>query len=369
MINLSCTPSTVPSTKRFAFNVIMNWVAMAVGMVVPFFLTPIVVRTLGPTAYGVWILAVSTVAYLNLLDLGSAQRGHPFCLQGRRPGKSDEAKSAIAAALWFRLLIAGGVAVFSIALASVFPRLFNVPADLQRAAQITVLVCALGVAVTLVSGVFGAVLAAINRYDILSCVEVFRVVARATGVILILKNGGGLIAFAFCEFAVIFISGLGSCIDGPEDLSALQGPAWPSRRQDSSNDLVVQLCDVHHHDRWTGHLQHRNLVVGSFLSVGLVSFYSIGGSLMFYSSQVVTALSTTFIPLASGLDASGRKERPAKLLLRGTQATLALVLPIGLTLLLRGKTFIGLWMGRQYSEVSGTVLQILLITLVLYDRQ
>jgi O-antigen/teichoic acid export membrane protein len=106
-----------------------------------------------------------------------------------------------------------------------------------------------------------------------------------------------------------------------------------------------------------------NLVVGTFLSVGLVAYYSIGGSLMQYSSQVVAALSTTFIPLASGLDASGRTADLQKLLLRGTQGTLALVLPIGLTLLIRGKTFIGLWMGRQYSEISGTVLQILLITL------
>ena len=30
--------------------------------------------------------------------------------------------------------------------------------------------------------------------------------------------------------------------------------------------------------------------------------------------------------------------------------------------LVRGKTFIGLWAGRQYSEISGTVLQILLIS-------
>jgi len=38
------------------------------------------------------------------------------------------------------------------------------------------------------------------------------------------------------------------------------------------------------------------------------------------------------------------------------------VLPISVALVLRGKTFIGLWMGPQYSEISGTVLQILLIS-------
>ena len=39
-------------------------------MVVPFFLTPFVVGHLGSLQYGIWIVSVSTVSYLALLDLG-----------------------------------------------------------------------------------------------------------------------------------------------------------------------------------------------------------------------------------------------------------------------------------------------------------
>jgi O-antigen/teichoic acid export membrane protein len=105
-----------------------------------------------------------------------------------------------------------------------------------------------------------------------------------------------------------------------------------------------------------------NMVVGAFVSVGMVAFYSIGSSLTSYSGQVVRAVSTTFTPLASSLEAGGRMEDLQRLLIRGTQATLGIALPITLALVLRGKTFIGLWMGPQYSEISGTVLQILLIS-------
>jgi O-antigen/teichoic acid export membrane protein len=107
-----------------------------------------------------------------------------------------------------------------------------------------------------------------------------------------------------------------------------------------------------------------NLVIGATLSVGIVTFYAIGGSLIAYSGQVVSSMSTTFTPLASNLEASSRFEDLQKLLMKGTQATLAISLPISLTLLLRGKTFIGLWMGPQYAEISGTVLQILVIAQV-----
>src|ERR1700726_2906235 len=125
-------------TKRFAFNVIMNWIAMAVGMVVPFFLTPIVIRHLGPLAYGVWILSVSTVAYLNLLDLGLRSAIVRFVSKNATTGDIDETQRVLEAALWFRLAIAGVIALASIGLAVSFPHLFKVPHDLQRAAQITV---------------------------------------------------------------------------------------------------------------------------------------------------------------------------------------------------------------------------------------
>jgi O-antigen/teichoic acid export membrane protein len=341
----------------------MNWIAMAVGMVIPFFLTPIVVRTLGATAYGVWILAVSTVAYLNLLDLGLRNAVIRFVSKADAQGKIDDAGVAIAAALWFRLLIAGGVAIFSIALAVFFPHLFNIPSDLKHAAQITVLLCALGVAVTLVSGVFGAVLAAINRYDLLSLIATLQVLARAIGVILILRHGGGLIALAYWELAVILTSGLAICTAAlktfPPCRVRLERPHLATIKMIWSYSFAMFLIMISSQIIFSTD----NLVVGTFLSVGLVAYYSIGGSLMLYSSQVVGALSTTFIPLASGLEASGKTAELQKLLLRGTQGTLALVLPIGLTLLIRGKTFIGLWMGKQFSEISGTVLQILLITL------
>src|ERR1700692_3753983 len=165
--------------RRFALNVGMNWIAMAVSMVVPFFLTPFVIRSLGVTAYGIWILAVSTVSYLNVLDLGLRSAIIRFVSKAEAQGKPEDATSTIGAALWVRLLISSGVAILSIILALAFPHLFKVPPDMQRAAQITVLMCALGVAITLVSGVFGAVLAATHRFDVLSSISAVQTLARA----------------------------------------------------------------------------------------------------------------------------------------------------------------------------------------------
>ena len=339
----------------------MNWIATGVGMAVPFFLTPYVVRHLGPAAYGVWILSAATVSYLNLLDLGMRSAVIRFVSKAHAQGAVEQMRAVIGAALWFRLLIAAVVGVASVGLAMAFPRLFKVPLPLQHAAQVTVLACALGVAVSLVSGVFGAVLAAMNRFDRLSQITMGQTVLRACGVLVILSRGGGLIGLAYWELTVLLLAGLvvtGTAMGMvPAARVRVARPDTAVLRQIWSYSLVTFL--------WIIAVQviinSDNLMVGHFISVELAAFYAIGGSLMTYSGQVVSALSTTFTPLASGMEASGRMDDVRRLLLRGTQATMALALPISLALFFRGRTFIGLWMGPSYMQVSGTVLQILLV--------
>ena len=353
--------STMPRSSKLAFNVVMNWAATGVGLLIPFFLTPFVVRSLGSDAYGVWILSASTVSYLNLLDLGMRSAVIRFVSKAKTEGAFKEVHDVVGAALWFRLLIALAVAGISIVLAISFPHLFKIPSALYRSSQITVLLCALGVAITLITGVFGAVLAAINRFDRLSTISMGQTIGRAAGVLFLLKTGHGLISLACWELAVVAICG--SIVT----VSALKlVPACRGRIQKPQMDLLRKIWSYSFVTFiWIIAVQviinSDNLMVGHFVSVRLAAFYAIGGSLVTYSGQIVSALTTTFTPLASSLEAAGKIKELRNLLIRGTQATLVLSLPISLALLFRGRTFIGLWMGPSYMQVSGRILQILLI--------
>ena len=355
----------VGTKKRLAINVVMNWAATAVNMVVPFFLTPFVVRHLGPVGYGVWIIAVSTVSYLNLLDMGMRSAVIRYVSKAQAKGELGEATAAIHAALWFRVLIASSVAILSFILAAAVPHLFKIPPDLTRAAQVTVLLCALGVGVTLLGGVFGAVLAAINRFDLLSTITMAQTLVRAGGVLLILMSGRGLISLACWELAVLSLVAVATVLCaikvfphsrvrfGRPDMRVLR-MIWSYSFTTFVFMIAVQIIT-----------NTDNLVVGAFLSVGIVTFYAIGGSLINYAYSVSGALSTTFTPLASGLEASGRFDDLRKMLIRGTQATLALSLPISAGLFFRGGTFIRLWMGPEYEIVSETVVRVLIISMFL----
>jgi len=348
--------------KRFAFNITMNSIGMAFGMLIPFFLTPIVIRSLGNEAYGIWILSVSTVGYLGLLDLGLRSAVIRYVSKADASGHELEARKAIGAALWFRILLAVCAVFLSVVLAFIFPHLFKVPNGLTRPAQITVLMCAIAVAVTLVSGVFSAVLSAIHRFDVTSTIIMCQTGARAAGVLLILRSGRGLIALAYWELFVTALAGIATWAAatrifpacrvglGRPDIKTLK-MIWSYSM--TTFVIIIAAQIIYSTD---------NIVVGAFISVGAVVFYSIGGSLIMYSRQVVASVVTTFVPMASNLEAAGDLTGLRRLLLRGTQATLGLAIPILLVLVFRGKTFISLWMGPRYSVEAGTVLQILMIS-------
>jgi O-antigen/teichoic acid export membrane protein len=107
-----------------------------------------------------------------------------------------------------------------------------------------------------------------------------------------------------------------------------------------------------------------NLVVGAFLSPAAVTLYAIGGLLIIYARQIVSSMTTTFTPLASTFEAEGNYGNLYRLLINGTRASLIVSLPIEVALFFRGHTFIRLWMGEQYAGPSGTVLEILLLSMV-----
>ena len=107
-----------------------------------------------------------------------------------------------------------------------------------------------------------------------------------------------------------------------------------------------------------------SLVVGAFLPLSMVTFFAIAGNLVTYTRSLISGIAFTISPLASSLDAGGNRDKIGLLGLGGPQYATMLVLPIAITFALRGKTFIGLWMGVVYADTSSKILQVLTVALL-----
>jgi len=328
-------------------------------MAVGFFLAPFIVHRLGNVAYGVWVIAIATVGYLSLLDLGMQSSVLRFVSKGHTQGDHQASSEAISAALWVRLQISALVLVLSLALAVVFPFVFHVPAELASDARKAILLIGLTTAITMSVGVVGGVLSALNRYDLQNYANLAQTLVRVVGIILVLRSGHGIVAIALCGLVSVLIGNLILVYLArrlyPELRVRLKKPKPETLRQIWSyswyaflTTIAVQLV-----------YQTDNLVVGAFVSASAVTFYAIANSLCNYASQVVGSMGQTFVPAASTYEAAGDEASLLRLYKDGTRAIIMVSLPILITLVVRGPSFIGLWMGPQYSHVSGIVLIIL----------
>jgi len=332
---------------------------MAATLAVGFFLAPYVVHRLGNVAYGVWVLAVSAVNYLYLLDLGMRSSVLRYVSKGHTTQDHDGASEILSAAFWVRMQIGALVILLCAVLSALFPVLFRVPPALARDAREAVLIIGLTAALTLSVGVFGAVISALNRYDLLTIVTLTQISIRVISIVLVLRAGRGIVAIALCELVAATIGNLLLVYISrkiyPELRVRLTIPRWEVLRKIWSYSFYAFLLTV------AGQLGYEtdNLVVGAFVSASAVTFYSIGNSLCRYTQQIVGAMTSTFTPVASTYEAARQSSSLRALYYNGTRATMAMSLPVVITLLTRGRNFISVWMGPQFAQTSGTVLMIL----------
>jgi O-antigen/teichoic acid export membrane protein len=342
--------------------VLFNWFGTIANMAVGLFLSPFIIHRLGNVAYGVWVLAIGVMAYLGLLDLGMQSAVLRFVSKGHTQNDHQGASEAISAALWVRLQISALILVLSAGLAAVFPLIFKVPAELAGDARKAILLTGVKMAITMSIGVVAGVLSALNRYDLQNYLSMVQTAVRVIGVVAVLRTGHGIVAIAVCELIAVLIYNallvwvahrlypqLQILPNKPkrETLKRI----WTYSSYAFLTTVAIQLI-----------YQTDYIVVGKFVSVAAVTYYAIGYSLCSYTSQAINSMGATFVPAASTYEAAGDTNSLLMLYKNGTRATLAVSLPILITLMVRGRSFIGLWMGPQYSHSSGTVLIILCST-------
>jgi O-antigen/teichoic acid export membrane protein len=344
-------------------NVFSNWGAYVLAMGVNFFLSPYVVRHLGNTGYGVWTLLLSLTGYLGLLDLGV--RGAVTRYVAKFHTEQDHRRAGnVASAALVIFSTAGLIAILaSMILAAFVVHQLHIPEQYMTAARIVLVLTGLNIATSLVNGVYGGILVGLQRFDLTNVIEVGINLLRAGGVLLALYLGYGIITLAIVQLGFTLARwaaniGLARHLY-PQLRIKLSSADWAGVKLIFSFSIFSFLLHV------SSSLIYAtdNIVIGAFLPVSAVTFYVIGGNLAEYTRALVGGISQTMTPLASSTEARMDQSHLQRIVLFGSRAGSMVVLPIALTFMLRGSSFIGLWMGPQYADLSGKVLWILSLTL------
>jgi len=350
----------VPSPVR---NVIANWTAFVFSAVVGFVLAPFIVRSLGDSAYGVWVLIGSTVGYLGLLDLGIRGAVMRY-VANLHAGAEHREASHIASAALFMFSVAGAVAITAcVVVAFGLTRLFTIPAELQNVAQAVVIILGVNIAVALVSGVYGGVITALQRFDLSGGIGIATEALRAISVYTALKLGGGILALSLVQLSCSVLAGIVSLLLVRRLYPQLRVPVKGWHRGHVRQLLGYSAYSMLLHVTGMIVVRAYAFVVGAFMHVGAITVYAIAANLIEYARALVSGISQTITPRISALERSTSASQLARIPVTAGRVAGLVMLPVIITFLLRGGTFIGLWMGPEYAEPSGRVLFILAIAL------
>ena len=168
----------------------------AVSLGIGFLVAPLLVHRLGDTGYGIWSLSLQFGAYIAVLDFGVRIALTRYLTHYHAKGDMDQVHGAFSVGVTILAVIGLFSLIVTLILVHFLPKLITIPVELQSVARWTLLLIGLQVSVSFPGAIFGGMLAALSRYDLLNITTIVTSIAKALLFWFVLARGYGLLSVA-----------------------------------------------------------------------------------------------------------------------------------------------------------------------------
>ncbi len=340
--------------KSTASNLIGQAVILGTG----FLLAPFVLRRIGATDYGLWILISSLTGYASVLEFGISTAVIKYVAEFRVKGKREEMHALVGTALSLYTVLGALAILFSVMVAFLLPRIINVPpSDYDKAAKL-VLLAGVGLGISIPSTIIVGVLRGLQRFDLLNMLYIINTLLNAAATIAVLLLGWGVMGIAAAAIPVTILTQLpGLWLIRRGDPQMRVG--WRGARRDlvrtvtgfSFSLFILQV---------SRQLQMRTdeIVIAGALPIASVTPYSFGRRLGEIPNQLANQFIRTLMPLASGLHAESDWVRLRAMYIASSRLAIAISAPIAAILTVLAPTLLTMWIGAEYAVYWPVVLLI-----------
>ena len=344
----------------------VNSVAFVVSVSLSFFITPFIIGTLGDARYGTWSLIAQVTGYYGLLDFGVRHAVAYYAASLLATENDEDVSRLVSSAFWGLAAVAVVVLALGAVLMTYFPTWFETTGVESGEIRGAIVIVSLSIALTLPFDVFAAVVNGCRRPDIISGLDVALRIVNSGLIVLVLSQGGGLMALAGVQFGGKIVTWLVLSLVARHYVPSLSlnprlfGREWLNKvvNYGSRNFVInVSLAVIHRLDY---------VLIGTFLGVRFVTFYSIGKMMTGYVSTACSNVTRAFTMHFAHHAARNETERLRELYLTGARISGVFAALLTGYVLTFGSPFIRLWLGPEYvqgpwTERTDVVLAILLI--------
>lgn len=354
-------------SKLVAKNVAGRYAAFVVDAVVGLVLLPFNVSHLGSAAYGIWMLASSVTIHFSILDLGFGGAFVRFVARYRArrdPGALNEVASTL-----FFVYAGAGLLVYIIVAVVAFNlgALFRLTPEQAEVGRWLLLIIGVQVALNFPFSVFGGVVNGFQRYNVNAGVAIASSVAVAAVNIGVLVAGYGLVPLVLATTSVRVVTYIAYWRNAARTYPALRLSPSLFRRKRLRELMGFSVYSLLIDMGFRLNYQVDQLVIGTFLGVAPIAVWAPASRIVTVVQQLTNQLNAVLFPVVVDSDAVARADRLRRIFLHGTRLSLAMVLPIGVTLVALADPLIHAWVGSRVSEMQGSVpvLQILSMAVII----
>ena len=336
--------------------------AIVSGLVV----TPVVIHSIGKSAFGVWSVIGSVTIYLSVLDFGVGPSIVRFAAEAHGRSAPEDINEVASTGLAMYAVIGAVTLPVGLALAWIMPSVASAPHGLVWDARVATLLVVVSLAVRFPLGLFNNLLVARQRWDVQNLANFISTVLYALLVVLLLPRWGGLVL-------------LGALTLGTTVVRLALPLAWLRRELPELriarrfvSRARLRALTIFSSSNFLVHIAQKIVFSTDVIVVSIVlgslatGEYSVAAKLFALVFGIGTAATSLMFPAFAELEGAADSARQRRLLLVGLRAGTALMLLLALPLLLIPDLLIHAWIGNGFHG-SYSVLAILAGVLLIHQ--
>jgi O-antigen/teichoic acid export membrane protein len=344
--------------KRYLTNVIWSWTAVGINMILAFLLAPYIIRKIGETDYGAWLLAMTLVEYFWLIDLGLRSATVKMSAEYRALGETSGLETLLSTAVLYSAFAGALLATVTLLVAPQAGRLFKID---HPAFPALVMVVGVSWAIGMVFNPFSAATEGFQRFDVFSRIWIVTGLTRTVGIVAVLGMGRGILEMGFVLFgsqllmyALTYITFRRVVVDAR---LSWRKSSWP---------MFVRMARYGIHT-FTASLATRLMsqsippLIAYLLPLRFVTYYGVPVRILDYGMEGIGRVGQVTMPNASDLMARGQRAELLNLGILTNRYSLAVFAPVTAFLGVYGFEVCSLWIRPSFAAESAYLLPVLLI--------
>lgn len=338
--------------NQLRLGVYLSYINMALGMLIPFFYTPIMLRLLGQAEYGLFSLSHSVVSYLSLLSFGFGTTIVRYIAKYRAEEDQDSLEKVFGFFILLYCAMAAIVLVCGFVLANNVEPIFN--EGLTESEQIKmrslVLIMTVSSALSFPLSVFSSMVVAYERFIFRNVLNILSTILVPAGNLIALWLGYKSVGMALAGLITSSVLLPWNIIYCRKKLGLKPKIAkipkiliWEMARVSFYNFLgsIVDMLF------WATD----KVILGMLASSIAVAVYNVGATF----NNMITTLSTTvsgvLAPKVTGMVVKkAKKQELTELFIRVGRLQFLVIGLVISGVVAFGKVFIVMWAGREYEE-------------------